>query len=352
MSATEMQELDERRMTQDASIRVGRELTVGLVAVRSAMLVLIVAVVAYFAATEPAFRTLDNTLTTLASVATVGIIALGVTVSMVAGGFDLSIGANAGCSLMLCALGLVVFGLPAAVVVVLALVAGALIGGLNALLIVRLGVPDLLATLGMLFLLQGSQLLPSRGQTISTGVEIGGATYMGTFTHAFLQIGRGEVVGVPVPVVLFAVVAVGLWVLLERTVWGRMFYAVGGNAQAARLAGIRVERVRLAAYAISGILGALGGVILAARIGQGDVGAGSPFLLDAVAAALVGYTVLAVNRPNVLGTAIGAVFLGVLINGLTLKSLPYYTQDFVKGVILVLALLMTFGLGRRGAGRS
>ena len=97
---------------------------------------------------------------------------------------------------------------------------------------------------------------------------------------------------------------------------------------------------------VSGGLAALGGIILAARIGEGDVGAGSPFLLDAVAAALVGYAVLAVNRPNILGTTIGAVFLGIMLNGLTIKNFPYYTQDFVKGVVLMVALLLTFGVRR------
>ena len=102
----------------------------------------------------------------------------------------------------------------------------------------------------------------------------------------------------------------------------------------------------MAAYMVSGVLASLGGVILAARIGEGDVGAGNSYLLDAVAAALVGYAVLAVNRPNVLGTAVGAVFLGIMLNGLTIKNFPYYTQDFVKGVVLMVALLLTFGVRR------
>jgi simple sugar transport system permease protein len=176
---------------------------------------------------------------------------------------------------------------------------------------------------------------------------LGGKEYTGTFTDAFLSIDHGRIGGeIPVPIVLFAFVGIVLWVVLERTRWGRMLYAIGGNAEAARLAGVRVDRLRMAAYMVSGVLASLGGIILAARIGEGDVGAGNSYLLDAVAAALVGYAVLAVNRPNVLGTAVGAVFLGIMINGLTIKNFPYYTQDFVKGVVLMVALLLTFGVRR------
>lgn len=314
---------------------------------RYGLLALFAAVTAYFALSEPAFRSVDNVISILQSVSTIGIIAIGVTISMAIGGFDLSIGANAGFAVMLSALCLVVFGLPTVAVVPIVLLGGVLVGLLNGLLVVRLGVPDLLATLGMLFVLQGAQLLPSRGQSISTGVVLGEKEYDGIFTRAFLFIGRGKLFGqIPLPIVIFAAAAVAAWVVLERTRWGRMLYAIGGNAEAARLAGVRVERLRVAAYVASGTLAALGGIILAARIGEGDVGAGSPFLLDAVAAALVGYAVLAVNRPNVLGTTVGAVFLGIMLNGLTIKNFPYYTQDFVKGVVLMVALLLTFGVRR------
>jgi simple sugar transport system permease protein len=129
---------------------------------------------------------------------------------------------------------------------------------------------------------------------------------------------------------------------LERTRWGRMIYAIGGNQGAARFAGIRVERVRILAYVVSGMLASVGGIILAARLGRGDVGAGDPFLLESVAAALIGYAVLGANRPNALGTFVGAVFVGVLLNGLTMMNFPYYTQDFVEGALLVAALVMSF----------
>jgi simple sugar transport system permease protein len=121
---------------------------------------------------------------------------------------------------------------------------------------------------------------------------------------------------------------------------GRVFYAVGGNEAAAYLAGASVKLYRVAAYVISGTLSALGGVFVAARVGRGDVFAGSSLLLDSVAAALIGFAVLDQRRPNVLGTVTGAVFVGLVLNGLTMLNVPYYTQDSVKGIVLVGALAL------------
>src|SRR5208337_4579128 len=148
------------------------------------------------------------------------------------------------------------------------------------------------------------------------------------------------------PVVIVALLAIVFWWLMERTRWGRVFHAVGGNETAAYLAGASVKVYRVAAYIISGTLASLGGVFVAARVGRGDVFAGSSLLLDSVAAALIGYAVLDQRRANVIGTVTGAVFVGIVLNGLTMLNVPYYTQDFVKGIVLVGALALTFGIGR------
>lgn len=108
------------------------------------------------------------------------------------------------------------------------------------------------------------------------------------------------------------------------------------------MAGIRVERYRVAAYVGSGALAALGGVVLTAQVGRGDVGSGSPYLLDAVAAALIGLAAFNANRPNAIGTALGALFVGIMLNGLTMANMPYYAQDLVKGAVLAAALVVTF----------
>jgi simple sugar transport system permease protein len=222
------------------------------------------------------------------------------------------------------------------------------IGAVNGLLIVGLRIPDLLATLGMMLLLAGLELIPSAGRSITTGLILSdNSVAQGAFDPAFLAVGRRQLFGVaPLPVVIVAIIAVIFWFFMERTRWGRIFYAVGGNETAAYLAGAPVKTYRVAAYVISGVLAALGGVFIAARVGRGDVFAGSSLLLDSVAASLIGFAVLDQRRPNVLGAVTGAIFVGVVLNGLTMLNVPYYTQDFVKGAVLVCALALTFGIGR------
>jgi simple sugar transport system permease protein len=225
---------------------------------------------------------------------------------------------------------------------------GAAVGLVNALLIVRLRVPDLLATLAMMFLLSGLQLIPTAGRSISAGLVLpDGSKATGAYDPAFLLIGRYSLFAtLPVSVVLMAVVAIVLFVLTERTRIGRLLFATGGNEVATRLAGASTTRLKTLAYVISGTLAALGGIVIAARVGRGDVSSGGSLLMDSVAAALIGFAVLNLRRPNVLGTIAGAVFVGVLLNGLTMLNAPYYTQDFVKGAVLVGALALTYGLGR------
>lgn len=311
---------------------------------RYGLLVLLAGLLVFFATTQPAFATVPNLLIVLQSVAIVTIVALGVTVSLAGGGFDLSVGANVGFVVMATTLIMVRFAGTGLEALAVGLVAGLVIGLWNGLLIVRAKIPDLLATLGSLFVLQGLTLMITSGESVAPGMTIDdqGTVAPGVITRDFLWLGRGDIFGVPVPVIVMLIIVVGVVLFLDRTRWGRMLYAIGGNREAARLAGIRVERMRVLAYVISALLASIGGTLLAARLGRGDVGAGGPFLLEGVAAALIAYAVLGANRPNAGGTFVGAVFVGVLISGLTMMNFPYYIQDFVKGALLVAALVMSF----------
>ncbi len=152
----------------------------------------------------------------------------------------------------------------------------------------------------------------------------------------------------PVSVVVLIVLAVVIWFFLEYTRFGRMMYAVGSNERAAGLAGAPVNAYKISAYVISGVFASIGGILLAARLGRGDIASGNNLLLDAVAAALIGFAVLGAAKPNAFGTAIGALFVGILLQGLTMMNAPYYTQDFIKGAVLVIALIFTFALSKRG----
>jgi simple sugar transport system permease protein len=308
---------------------------------------LIVLLLVVFALTQPAFASERNAFGILRGISVVTIIACAVTLSLTIDGFDLSVGANAGLAMMLSSIALVIWQVPAPVAVLVGLVGGAIVGVGNALLVVVLRIPDLLATLAMLFVVQGFQLVITGGRSVSTGMTLdGGNVATGVFPPDFLWLGRGMVGPVPVPVILMLLVVAALHVFLMLTRHGRAMYAIGANREASRLAGIQVDRYRAAAYVGSGILASLAGVVLTAQIGRGDVGAGTPYLLDAVAAALIGFAAFGANRANAIGTLLGAVFVGIILNGLTMANLPYYSQDLVKGLVLAAALVITFSLRR------
>lgn len=316
-----------------------------------AVFILLAVLAVVFALAQPAFINLNNLMSILQAVSVVAILGAGVTVTLAVGGFDLSIGAVAASSVMAASYSMIVWKLDVYETVPLVLAFGAVVGLLNAFLIVRLRVPDLLATLSMMFLLSGLQLIPTAGRSISAGLTLpDGSKATGAYDPHFLLIGRYSLFGtVPVSVVLMLLVAVALFVLTEKTRIGRLLFATGGNEVATRLAGASTVRLKTLAYVISGTLASLGGIVIAARVGRGDVSSGGSLLMDAVAASLIGYAVLGLRRPNVLGTIVGAVFVGVLLNGLTMLNAPYYTQDFVKGAVLVGALALTYGLGRSNA---
>ncbi len=316
---------------------------------RGGMLFALAALIIGFALAQPAFLSVDNLFSILQSVSITALLGIGVTVTLAAGGFDLSVGSIAASTQMAASYVLVVWHGGTWLAFGACLAFGLAAGLGNALLITRLRVPDQLATLGSLFLLAGLQLIPTGGRSLATGTILpDGSEASGVFPDAFLALGRMRVFEiVPLPVIVLGLVTAIGAVVMQTTRWGRVLYAIGGNETAARLAGAPTRRYRAAAYVASGAIAALGGLLIAARVGRGDVSAGHSLLLDAVAASLVGYAVGGAKRPNVLGTVIGAVFVGVLLNGLTMLNAPYYMQDFIKGALLVGALALTFSVGTR-----
>jgi simple sugar transport system permease protein len=316
--------------------------------VRYGVILVGVLIAVAFALLIPGFATPNTLVAILQTQAVAAIAALGMTLTAVVGDLDLSVGAVAGLSVTVAALVMVRWALTGGTAIVACLLAGLLVGCVNAALIVLLNVPPLLAALGTMFTVQGLKRWMVDGQTLITGLTLpSGEQLTGRFTDDFTAIDGSQVLGIPLSVYLFAVIAVLVWLFLERTRYGRVFYAVGGNAEAARLAGARVRRFQFGAYAASGLLAAVAGIILASRLRQGDVTAGDSALLDAVAMTLVGYAVLGAKKPNALGTVVGAIFIGLILQGLTQLGLPYYTQDLVKGLVLIFALLMSFSLHRR-----
>ena len=302
----------------------------------------------WFASTEPSFRMQNTLFSMLKFTSVVAITGLGVTLTMVVGGLDLSVGATAGLSVTLSAMTMVIYAQTGPVALIVVLLGGALVSLFNAFLIVVLKIPDLLATLATMFTIMGLKLVPVDGQSVSSGLILrDGSVAPGRFTEGFLLIDRAYIGPVPLPVAIFFFLAFVVWIFLTRTRWGRVMYAIGSNPEAARLAGVKVQRYRALAYVLSGVLASIGGLILSSRIGQGDISAGNSLLLDAVAVSLVGTSILGMARPNAWGTILGAVLIGIVITGLTIKGFPYYAQDVVKGLVLLIALIFSFTLSRR-----
>lgn len=301
-----------------------------------------------FFLTEETFRQPNTLFSMLKFTSVVAIVGLGVTFTMVVGGLDLSVGAVAGLAVTVAAMTMVIYNMTGPTAIVVVLIAGAVVGAFNALLIVVLRIPDLLATLGTMFIIMGLKLLPVEGQSVSSGMILrDGSVAPGKFTPDFLLIDRASIGPVPLPVVIWLVLSFLAWFLLTRTKYGRMMYAIGANPEAARLAGVRVKGYRALAYVISGVFASIGGLILASRIGQGDISAGNSLLLDAVAVSLVGTSVLGIGKPNAWGTSLGALLIGIVITGLTIAGFAYYLQDMAKGIVLVVALIFSFTLSRK-----
>lgn len=305
-------------------------------------LLAILGLIAFFTVTNDQFLTYANFSDIIKSVSIVSLLALGVTFSLIVGGFDLSVGSTASLATIGAAASLVLHRQELLVALLIPLALGILVGLLNALVTIKFRLPDLLATLAIMYVINGIQLTYTKGFSIYDNMPIEGGTAPGRFIPSFLFIGQGTIGPIPFVALLMLLFFIGAHLFLTYTRTGREFYYVGSNAEAARRSGIAVNRIKLYAYVLSGLFAAIGGIILASRIGTGQVSAGAPLLMDAVAAAYIGYAVFGTGRPNVIGTLIGAILIGILLNGLTMWDVPYYAQDIVKGTILIGALGLSY----------
>jgi ribose transport system permease protein len=304
---------------------------------RYGTIVSLIALVVVFSLARPeVFPTVRNFFNVLNQVSILGIIALGLTVCLVIGQFDLSIGALATFGGYVSARILLEIGVPngtmpvVLLVILLVLVMAALIGMLNGALVSYLGISAIVETLAMSFIVTGVILGVSNSRTISP-TEI---------PAAFKFLGQGNLWGIPHPVLIMIAVAVILWLYLEHTQPGRNMYAIGGNKEAARLSGIPVKRYALVAMGICAACAALGGLVAAANLGAGrPQGVGETYLLNAFVAVFIGASTLRPGKFHVLGTAVGVLMIGVINNGLSVLGVPSFWQYIVQGVLLILALI-------------
>jgi len=302
------------------------------------MLLTVVALIVAFGLASDSFLEPTNIINILRSIAIVTVIAIGVSISLTIGGFDLSVGSTASLANSLVISLFVWYGYGSTSAIVITLLLCTLVGLFNAFLIVILRIPDMLATLASLFIVQGVAMTWSFGGSITENMVMpSGDMAEGTIPANFSQLGQ-----VPIIVIIMLVVTVVAQLGLSLTKYGRRMYAIGGNPEAARLSGIRTNRYRVLAYVLASLLAGLGGILLASRIGSSQVNAGGGYLMDAVAAAWIGFSLAGSGKPNALGTLVGAIILGVLQNGLVMLSVPYYAMDIIKGLVLAVALAITY----------
>lgn len=306
-------------------------------------IILLIAIILYFSSISDAFFSYGNFSDILRSISIVTLLALGVTFTLVVNGFDLSVGSTMSLSTVVTASLMVWYDMPLWLVLLLPLLIGVAVGLINSFLITVIGIPDLLATLSMMYIVAGLHRTYTEGYSIYNNMPLtSGGTAPGQLSEAFLWIGQGQMLGLPVPVWIMVIMVLAAYVVLNHTRWGRILYMTGGNAEAATLSGVNVKKVKTTAYIISGVFASMAGILFTARVGSGQIDAGAPLLMEAVAAVFVGYSVLGAGKPNALGTFFGAAVIGILLNGLTIQNLPYYAFDIVKGAVLVAALAVTY----------
>lgn len=306
-----------------------------------------VAILVFFSVMLPnTFPTPRNWLNISQQVSMLMVVAAGMTIVMVMGDFDLSVGSMASLAGITAAL-IMAAGLPIWLAVVAALVVGVVGGLFNGVMVSLVGILPFIATLATMTMFSGIAFVASGGRTIS-GRAI--PSEFGNFARSGLSLGEwgGVAVSLPNLSILAILAVIAVWVLMEQTTFGRRLYAIGGNSEAAHLSGIAVKRLRVIAFALTGFAAASGGLMYASRVASANPVQGSGLMLNAIAAVFLGTTMSRHGEPRILGTVIGVLVLGVLDNGLTQMSVDSYVrQVLVGGLILLAVAASSLTQGRR-----
>ncbi len=280
----------------------------------------------------------QNLINVVRQVSVIAMLGIGMTVVIISTGIDLSVGSVLAVSAVVSAslvqeptAAVIMYpglDIPVFVAVLAGLAVGAALGAVNGLLIAGFRIAPFIATLGMMTSARGLALIYSGGRPVSK------------LDPAFNWLGQGDILGIPVPIILLIVVAVIAQVMLSSTRFGRYVFAIGGNEQAARVSGINLGVVKVGIYTFSGLLAGLGGMVLTARIGSGNPTLGTGIELDAIAAAVIGGTSFSGGIGTVWGAVAGAMIIGSINTGLDLMNVSPFTQQVVKGAIIVIAIII------------
>ncbi len=289
------------------------------------MLIVLIVIVAIFSILSPYFLKVRNLYAIGLTISVIGIVCIGQSLVLLTSGFDLSVGSIAGFA------GMVVAFLTKRyenywAMFFIGLAIGGAIGAINGLLITKAGINPLITTLSMLSIFQGATFLVSKGFAVAVNLE------------SFRILGTTRVFGTPLPIVILIVLYVVFFIILKYTVFGRYVYSIGGNAEAAKLSGINVDRMRILIYTLSGMLSAFGGIILASRLGAAQTTAGSQYPLNSIAACVLGGISIAGGEGVIFGSLIGVAIIGVLQSGLIMVNMPSYYQWIATGLVLLIAV--------------
>jgi ribose transport system permease protein len=314
-----------------------REWFAGL-ALRYAMVLVMLLVIAYFSYRSARFSTVENVVTILVAAAPFALIALGQTLVILTGGIDLSVGSVIAVSAMAGAATAKANPGQVWLTVLVAMMVGLAVGSVNGILVSRINVPPFIATLGTL--------------TAGSGLAyvIGGGAPINGLPAEFGSIANTKILGLQIPVLLMIAGIIALAVVMKRTTYGMRVYAVGGNRIAAEIAGINTKNMLFSVYALSGLLAGISGVMLASRVISGPPNLGQGYELDAIAAVVIGGASLMGGRGSIWGTALGLLMIQTLNNGLDILVVPAYWQDVIKGVLIVAAVAVDVWSSRRRAG--
>jgi len=281
------------------------------------------------------FLNMNNLLNIVRNASILIIIGVGETITLTARDVDLSVGSVLSLTSVVAAIMLNRYGIPFPLAILAALLIGAALGLLNGLLITYVGLPPFIATYGTLWVLFGFAYLILQGAVIYG------------FPAGFRVIGNGHLFGIPMPIVVMTVVFLTGYFLLHHTTLGRRFFATGANLETARMSGIKVERVIIAAYAISGFLAAVAGLVLIAYTNGSEARIGDSYLLPVMAVVVMGGTSLAGGQGNLVGTLVAALIMAVIHNGMNILAVPAIWQSLVVGLLIIGTVLADQGLRKR-----
>lgn len=289
-------------------------------------LIILLVLFVLFSVTSENFLKLNNILNILRQISVLGILTCGMTFVIISGGMDLTVGAYLGLTGVIAAKFMGEMGLPIPAALLLTVLLITLIGCATGCLIVGLNVSAIVITLGMMTVVRGLAYIISGGLPVYDLPE------------SIVNFGQGYIFNIPIPAIVMLVIVVVMALILKYSYFGRYIYAIGGNVEAAKLAGVAVGRITVSLYAVSACLSAIAGIVLAGRISSGAPASGTGTEMDVVTAVVIGGVSVNGGKGTMLGAFFGAVIIGILSNGLTILNVGEYYQQVVKGIVLILAV--------------